>query len=373
MRQKTVNNQITSQLSHDDRFGLAEKSARGLVANVQTFDDRMVLGWLNSHQMRKAIQGGISQHTLRAYRFETNKFVNFMITSFGHTINEGQYLKLTTEEYAHAYVRVLFESLSPRSIKRALTIINSLFTYVHNTGEIPVQPFSNVGVSLPSTVNTNMDDKALSEYELKLIFDVCEALPRKTKHGVAVYHRTRWLVQLLFRSWQRRAEVANLRMCDFVQTNQGWEIRFVGKGNKLGLVMATPKLMDELATYRQFIGLPPEPSFKEVDVPAVGHAFQPMKRLTEDGVYKAAKRIIFLTIQSIKGDDLEAQRTRLKLAKCAAHTFRHTGISTYMNNGGDLRLAQSQARHASTSSTVIYDQRDRIKWRDDIDRVQSKF
>ena len=43
------------------------------------------------------------------------------------------------------------------------------------------------------------------------------------------------------------------------------------------------------------------------------------------------------------------------------HTFRGTGITTYLENGGTLENAQRMAAHASTRTTQLYDRR-----RDDV-------
>jgi site-specific recombinase XerD len=43
------------------------------------------------------------------------------------------------------------------------------------------------------------------------------------------------------------------------------------------------------------------------------------------------------------------------------HTFRGTGITAYLENGGTLENAQRMAAHASTRTTQLYDRR-----RDDV-------
>ncbi|WP_310886334.1 tyrosine-type recombinase/integrase [Pseudomonas syringae group genomosp. 7] len=43
------------------------------------------------------------------------------------------------------------------------------------------------------------------------------------------------------------------------------------------------------------------------------------------------------------------------------HTFRATGITAYLKNGGTLENAAAMANHASTRTTQLYDRR-----RDDI-------
>ncbi len=39
------------------------------------------------------------------------------------------------------------------------------------------------------------------------------------------------------------------------------------------------------------------------------------------------------------------------------HTFRATGITAYLKNGGQLETAAAMANHASTRTTQIYDRR----------------
>jgi len=40
------------------------------------------------------------------------------------------------------------------------------------------------------------------------------------------------------------------------------------------------------------------------------------------------------------------------------HTFRGTGITAYLENGGTLEKARQMAAHASTRTTQLYDRRD---------------
>ena len=41
------------------------------------------------------------------------------------------------------------------------------------------------------------------------------------------------------------------------------------------------------------------------------------------------------------------------------HTFRGTGITAYLENGGTLEKARQMAAHASTGATQPYDRRER--------------
>src|SRR5579871_3388800 len=43
--------------------------------------------------------------------------------------------------------------------------------------------------------------------------------------------------------------------------------------------------------------------------------------------------------------------------KISAHSFRATGITTYLQNGGKLEVAQQMAGHESARTTGLYDRR----------------
>ena len=43
--------------------------------------------------------------------------------------------------------------------------------------------------------------------------------------------------------------------------------------------------------------------------------------------------------------------------KLGNHSFRATGITAYLKNGGTLSKAAAMANHASTSTTELYDRR----------------
>ena len=50
------------------------------------------------------------------------------------------------------------------------------------------------------------------------------------------------------------------------------------------------------------------------------------------------------------------------------HTFRATGITAYLKNGGKLEHAQSMAAHSSTRTTQLYDRRSDEVSLDEVER-----
>ena len=57
-------------------------------------------------------------------------------------------------------------------------------------------------------------------------------------------------------------------------------------------------------------------------------------------------------------------------AKIGNHTFRATGITAYLKNGGTLENAAAMANHASTRTTQLYDRRRDDISLDEVERIR---
>ena len=55
--------------------------------------------------------------------------------------------------------------------------------------------------------------------------------------------------------------------------------------------------------------------------------------------------------------------------KITCHSFRATGITTYLQNGGKLEVAQQMAGHESARTTGLYDRRNDAVALDEVERV----
>ena len=51
------------------------------------------------------------------------------------------------------------------------------------------------------------------------------------------------------------------------------------------------------------------------------------------------------------------------------HSFRGTGITTYLENGGELEKAAQMANHSSTRTTQLYDRRADEVTLDEVERI----
>src|SRR6516164_2462033 len=55
--------------------------------------------------------------------------------------------------------------------------------------------------------------------------------------------------------------------------------------------------------------------------------------------------------------------------KLGNHSFRATGITAYLKNGGTLEKAAAMANHASTRTTQLYDRRREELTLDEVERI----
>jgi len=56
--------------------------------------------------------------------------------------------------------------------------------------------------------------------------------------------------------------------------------------------------------------------------------------------------------------------------KIGNHSFRATGITAYLKNGGTLEKAAAMANHASTRTTRLYDRRQDDISLDEVERIR---
>ena len=66
---------------------------------------------------------------------------------------------------------------------------------------------------------------------------------------------------------------------------------------------------------------------------------------------------------------LSVNARALTETKIGNHTFRATGITAYLKNGGTLERAAAMANHASTRTTQLYDRRGDKITLDEVERV----
>jgi site-specific recombinase XerD len=55
--------------------------------------------------------------------------------------------------------------------------------------------------------------------------------------------------------------------------------------------------------------------------------------------------------------------------RVCCHTFRGTGITAYLENGGKLEVAQHIAGHSDASTTKLYDRRRELVDQEEVEKI----
>jgi site-specific recombinase XerD len=352
---------------------------RGDVAD----DEHAIRIFLDSYGRRSA-------HTVRSYEKECRRFLLWLFATRDPrpallpdvTVSDiNNYLAFLSnprpfaEHFlkAHGWEHQPFRGpLATESVKHCITVLHKMFDALRNLRASANQPyclFNPVVLAHGGIAGTSQEDEieeALTPEEWAAVQAAVENLPRESIRDVKHYHRSRWLTQLLYRTWLRRSEASRLKMGSFEPSADGWNIRLTGKGAKKAKIVATTKLMAELKIYRTSLGLPPLPSPGE-SRPAVLAVTGRDKGITDQAIYLLCKVIFQKAADLIEGDNPQgAQRLRL----ATPHWMRHTGVTHALEAGAHMRYVQAQARHSNLSVTARYDHKERKAWRMDLERSE---
>ena len=219
--------------------------------------------------------------------------------------------------------------LSARTIKRRLSSVSGLYSYLVLCGDVVANPVPRGlatrrgGGRGPALIRSPRTlPKILSAAEVNALIAALRT------------HRDRAMVEAMVLGGLRRCEALGLRFCDL---RPGEHQVFVadGKGGHQRLVPMSPRFFRSLGAY------------VESERPAES---------TSDYVFVALKGAV--RGQPLADDGLDKivlnAKNRAGLAHCTCHELRHTCLTRLREAGMALEAVQAQAGHRSLESTRLY-------------------
>jgi len=246
-----------------------------------------------------------------------------------------------------AYVETRQQIHSAPSVKQQLAAVRMLFNWLITGQVVPANPAA--AVRGPKHVVKTGKTPVLDGKEWRKLID---AIPTGTVRDL----RDRALIATLTYSFARVTAALTMKVEDLRPKGAGWEIRLHEKGGKHHTMPCHHALAEALRAY--------------IDAAGVG----------ED-----RKGWLFRTSRGHKGTVLADQpmgqpdawrmiRRRAAAAGIAApignHSFRATGITAYLSNGGALEHAQAMAGHESPRTTKLYDRTQERLTQDEVERIR---
>jgi site-specific recombinase XerD len=279
-------------------------------------------------------------HTSRAYARACHQF-------FAWCENRGLTRASIRPYDVAAYIEQLQEALSAPSVKQQLAAVRMLFDWLV-TGQV-VRTNPAAAVRGPKHVVKTGKTPVLEGAEWRPLLD---SIPAVTLRDL----RDRALIATLTYSFARINAALKMKVEDLRPRGAGWTIRLHEKGGKQHAMPCHHALAEALHAY-----------------------------INAAGIAEERKAWLFRTSRGHKGTALSDQpmtqpdawrmiRRRAAAAGIAApigcHTFRATGITAYLSNGGALEHAQEMAAHESPRTTKLYDRTKERLTQDEVERIR---
>ena len=244
-----------------------------------------------------------------------------------------------------AYVEHLGKTHAAPSVKQHLAAVRMLFDWLVVGQVVRSNPAS--VVRGPSHVVKRGRTPILSPEEARQLF---ESIPTDSLVGL----RDRALIGVLIYSFARISAALAMRVEDYFPQGKRWWLRLHEKGGKNHEMPVHHTLEAYLDAYVQGAGIgedkkgPILSGGTRQKRAALGSSLGSPQRL--EMIYRRAKQARIAT-------------------QIGCHTFRATGITIYLTNGGTLEKAQMMAAHSSPRTTKLYDRTNDAVSLDEVERV----
>lgn len=241
------------------------------------------------------------------------------------------------------YVEHLQSRLAPPTVKLHLAAIKMLFDYLVTGHVVAFNPAASV--KGPRYVVKKGKTPVLDAVEARRLI---ESIDISTPIGL----RDRALIGVMVYSFARISAVLGMNTCDYFQQGRRMWLRLHEKGGKLHDVPVHHKAEEYLDAYLR--------------VCAESEAKNPLFRTIGPGKFLTASRMS--RIDALRMIKKRAKAARLPESICC-HTWRATGITAYLSNGGSLEHAMRIASHESARTTKLYDRTSDALSLDEIERI----
>jgi site-specific recombinase XerD len=244
-----------------------------------------------------------------------------------------------------AYVEQLGTSHAAPSVKQHLAAVRMLFDWLVVGQVVRSNPAS--VVRGPKHVVNRGKTPILSPEEARQLF---ESFPTDSLVGL----RDRALIGVLIYGFARISAALAMRVEDYFPQGKRWWLRLHEKGGKHHEMPAHHTLEAYLDEYVRAAGIgdaKKSPLFRAA--------------LTKNGVLSERP------LERRNAFEMVRRRARAAglATKIGCHTFRATGITIYLTNGGTLEKAQLMAAHSSPRTTKLYDRTSDAVTLDEVERV----
>ena len=264
------------------------------------------------------LEKNYSDHTVKAYGKDLGEFSEFC---------RNHYDLVDIDEVGYPLIRNWIVALSEnqvsnRSINRKISSLQAYYKFLLKIERISVSPLAkHRALKTEKKVEVPFSEHEMETLLAKIPFD-------DGFEGT----RDKLIIELLYATGMRRAELVNLRLTDIDLTNN--TLKVLGKRNKERILPLMSTTRHQIEAY-----LESRSELKNKDD-------QPYLLLTKEGL-KIYETLVYRTIN--KYFSLVSPKV-----KKSPHILRHTFATHLLNRGADLNSVKELLGHSSLASTQVY-------------------
>jgi len=279
-------------------------------------------------------------HTRRAYGRAVAEFLTWCDDNRVPSIAAVQPLHVS------AWIEMQTQQYAAPTVKQRLAALKHLFDWLVTGQIIPTNPAGSVRG--PSHIVKAGKTPVLAPDEARVLLDSIDV----TTHAGL---RDRALIALMVYSFARIGAALGMKVEDVFTQNRRLWVRLREKGGKPHAMPCHHHLETYLTAYIDDAGIAEDlkgPLFRTI---GRGTGLLTCTSLPQPNAYvMVGRRAVAAGIATKLGN----------------HSFRATGITAYLKNGGTLEKAAQMANHASTRTTQLYDRRRDELSLDEVERIR---
>ena len=265
-----------------------------------------------------SLEKNYSEHTVQAYGSDIHSFCLFCSQEYGIT---------EIDSVAYGLVRswivsLVDQRLSNRSINRKIASLKAYYKFLQRIGAIEANPLAkHKALKTSKKIEIPFSPQEMEAVLLEIPFE-------EDFEGA----RDKLIIDLLYTTGIRRAELIHMKMTDVDFANQ--TVRVLGKRNKeriVPLLAATQKLFSKYFKERN--------SLEIINDKEYVFLLKSGNKIYETLVYRLINNYF--------------SRVSSKVKK-SPHIIRHTFATHLLNKGADLNSVKELLGHSSLASTQVY-------------------
>lgn len=256
-----------------------------------------------------------SSCTVFSYQNDINQFQNFLSENYSLPIEETQ-----LKHIRNWIISLKNENIESSSINRKLSALKSLFKHGLRNNFIKTNPCTKLQqLKVPKKLPL-----FFKESELETALDT-----KKNEQNTFAELRNNIILEILYQTGIRRAELINLKDSDF--NFFSLTLRILGKGNKERIIPISKKLGEKTEEYINY----------------KNQIFDSPYFILTDAGEKSYPNLIY---RIVKNNMSEVS----SLNKRSPHVIRHSFASGLLNNGAEISAVKELLGHANLAATQIY-------------------